>query len=97
MIYTVYCNGEVVASGLTSPEYTVMGAKAGEYAVSATVDGTTESAESNTVTVTTGTGIAAVEGSTAAAPVYAVDGKMVQKDNLKKGVYIQNGKKYIVK
>ncbi len=95
--YTVYCNGEVVASGLTSPEYTVMGAKAGEYAVSATVDGTTESAESNTVTVTTGTGIAAVEGSTAAAPVYAVDGKMVQKDNLKKGVYIQNGKKYIVK
>jgi hypothetical protein len=49
-----------------------------------------------TVTVSANTGIEAVENMESNAPVYNLNG-MLMNGNLQKGVYVQNGKKFIVK
>lgn len=54
--YNVYCDGEKIASGLTSTNYVVANAVDGNYYVTA-VAGTDESAESNTVTFVNVSGI----------------------------------------
>lgn len=54
--YNVYCNGELIAEGVTAEQYTVLNAKEGDYYVTAVTDGV-ESAESNTVVYTYESGI----------------------------------------
>ena len=51
--YSVYCNGTLVASGITGQSYSIASAADGTYTVTATTDGT-ESAHSNEVNYTAG-------------------------------------------
>ena len=102
--YTVYRDGTPVQTGITATEFVVENAAEGVYTVTATVGGE-ESAESNSVTYGTPTGIDDVTTAEADAlkrgPVYTVDGRMVSRDGdltkLPKGVYIMGGKKFVVK
>ena len=104
MTYTVYRDGTPVQTGITATEFVVENAAEGVYTVTATVGGD-ESAESNSVTYGTPTGIDDVTTAEADAlkrgPVYTVDGRMVSRDGdlkkLPKGVYIMGGKKFVVK
>ena len=91
-------------TGITATEFVVENAAEGVYTVTATVDGN-ESAESNSVNYSTPTGIDDVTtadgDSLKRGPVYTVDGRMVNSDGdlkkLPKGIYIMDGKKFIVK
>lgn len=102
--YTVYRDGTPVQTGITATEFVVENAAEGVYTVTATVDGD-ESAESNSVNYSTPTGIDDVTtadgDSLKRGPVYTVDGRMVNSDGdlkkLPKGIYIMDGKKFIVK
>ena len=100
--YTVYRDGTPVQTGLTTTEFVVENATDGTYAVTATVEGD-ESAESNYVKFGDTTGISDVVTGEAEshAPVYSVDGRMVNRDGdltkLPQGVYIRDGKKFVVK
>lgn len=102
--YTVYRDGTPVQTGITATEFVVENAAEGVYTITATVDGD-ESAESNSVNYSTPTGIDDVTtadvDSLKRGPVYTVDGRMVNSDgdlkNLPKGIYIMDGKKFIVK
>lgn len=99
--YTVYRDGEVVESGLTSTEYTVLNAASGSYTVTEVSAGT-ESAESNAVKFSGTSGIspAVSDAKATDATVYSIDGRAVGKrsgmESLKKGIYIVNGKKLVV-
>lgn len=100
--YTVYRDGTPVQTGLTDTELVVADAADGKYTVTATVEGD-ESAESNYVEYGGATGITDVvtEGVENNGPVYSVDGRVVSSEGklseLPQGVYIQNGKKFVVK
>ena len=101
--YNVYCDGNAVATGLTATEYAVAKGAYGEYTVTSVADGV-ESAESNVVDYSVAAlGITSVETGKAQvkAGVYSINGQAINNDGnvngLKKGVYIVNGKKYVVK
>ena len=100
--YTVYRDGTPVQTGLTTTEFVVENATDGTYAVTATVEGD-ESAESNYVKFGDTTGISDVVTGEAEShgPLYSVDGRMVNRDGdltkLPQGVYIRDGKKFVVK
>ena len=101
--YNVYRNGALVEEGVTDTTFTVANAAQGAYTVTAVTD-LGESAESNAVNLGETSGIAgAVEPDAQAADgmVYGIDGQVVNRhgdtQNLKKGVYILNGKKFVVK
>ena len=102
--YTVYRDGTPVQTGVTGTSTVVENAESGVYTVTATVGGE-ESAESNSVEFDNlGTGITEVAtdgGETIGrGPVYGVDGQLISNDGdpskLQKGVYIMNGKKFVV-
>lgn len=100
--YNIYRDGTAIQTGVSGTTYTVTDAAYGSYTVtSVTADG--ESAESNAVDYdgTTAITIVADSKETAGGNVYSIDGSLVGKDgktgNLKKGVYIMNGKKFVVK
>ncbi|MBO5001504.1 MAG: hypothetical protein J6C66_02255 [Prevotella sp.] len=101
--YNVYCDGNVVATGVTATEYAVAKGAYGEYTVTAVADGV-ESAESNVVDYSVAAlGITSVETDKAQvkAGVYSINGQAINNNGnvngLKKGIYIVNGKKYVVK
>ena len=100
--YNVYCDGVAVATGLTTTSYVAEKGAYGDYTVTAVTAGV-ESAESNVVSYVVSVGIDSVEGDNAAenTSVYSIDGQLVNKSGkvnaLKKGLYIVNGKKYVVK
>lgn len=100
--YNVYCDGVAVATGLTTTSYVAEKGAYGDYTVTAVTAGV-ESAESNVVSYVVSVGIDSVEGDNAAenTAVYSIDGQLVNKSGkvnaLKKGLYIVNGKKYVVK
>ena len=91
-----------VATGLTTTSYVAEKGAYGDYTVTAVTAGV-ESAESNVVSYVVSVGIDSVEGDNAAenTAVYSIDGQLVNKSGkvnaLKKGLYIVNGKKYVVK
>lgn len=98
--YNVYLDGVAVQTGVTTTTCTLPDAASGSYTVTAvTADG--ESAESNAVKYTATSGMTNVidDANAADATIYSIDGRLVGKDdkNLKKGVYIKNGKKFVVK
>lgn len=102
LTYTVYRDGAVVESGITATELTVENAVQGKYTVTAvTADG--ESAESNAVVYGEVSGISSTKETlkTDNGMIYSADGRIVSRSgkvgNLKKGLYIMNGKKIIVK
>lgn len=100
--YNVYCDGQAVATGLTTTSYVAEKGAYGDYTVTAVTAGV-ESAESNVVSYVVSVGIDSVEGDNATenTAVYSIDGQLVNKSGevnaLKKGLYIVNGKKYVVK
>jgi len=100
--YNVYRDGATVETGLTATELNISDAPSGRYTVTAvTSDG--ESAESNAVVYTGTSAIASptVTNEANSAAVYGVDGRMVSTSGstvgLQKGIYIINGKKFVVK
>lgn len=100
--YNVYRDGALVAEGVGETTYTVTNAAAGSYTVTA-VTANGESNESNAVKHDATTGISQVENASEAATgnVFGIDGQLINSagdtQNLKKGVYIINGKKVVVK
>ena len=99
--YNVYCDGRIVASGITDMEYVVANAENGKYTVTASNNGE-ESGESNAVTYEGAVSeIASVvnESGLSDMNVYGIDGQLIGKAGdmriLKCGVYIVNGKKVV--
>lgn len=102
VMYNVYHNGSVIAENLLLKNYTVSNAAEGTYTVTAVIDGV-ESAESNAVNfgTTTDIDLGTDDKAPANGTVYGIDGRAVGKSGdtgkLKKGVYIMNGRKFVVK
>ena len=102
--YTVYRDGMPIQTGLTATSFVVENAANGIYTVTATT-GEDESAESNSVEYGETTGITSLtdDGSDSLkkGDIYTVDGQIAARNGdtskLKKGVYIMNGKKFVVK
>lgn len=102
--YTVYRDGMPIQTGLTATSFVVENAVNGIYTVTATT-GEDESAESNSVEYGETTGITSLtdDGSDSMkkGDIYTVDGQIAARNGdtskLKKGVYIMNGKKFVVK
>lgn len=100
--YNVYRDGTAVQTGVQGTSCTLTNAAYGSYTVTAVTDDG-ESAESNAVNYEGTTGITTVTdgAKTTNGNIYGIDGSIVSKDgntgNLKKGVYIMNGKKFVVK
>lgn len=92
--YTVYRDGEVIATGLTEPAYDVAQALDGRYTVTATDAEGNESAPSNAVILkgSAASGISTVNATEAAdvVAVYTLNGVQVAKSakNLPTGVYL---------
>lgn len=93
-----------IQTGLTATSFVVENAANGIYTVTATT-GEDESAESNSVEYGETTGITSLtdDGSDSLkeGDIYTVDGQIAARNGdtskLKKGVYIMNGKKFVVK
>lgn len=100
--YNVYRDGTAVQTGVLDTSCTITDAAYGSYTVTAVTDDG-ESAESNAVNYDDTTDITLVTDDAKATNgnIYGIDGSVVSKDgntgNLKKGVYIMNGKKFVVK
>ena len=102
--YTVYRDGMPIQTGLTATSFVVENAANGIYTVTATT-GEDESAESNSVEYGETTGITSLtdDGSDSLkkGDIYTVDGQIAARNGdtskLKKGVYIMNRKKFVVK
>lgn len=102
--YTVYRDGMPIQTGLTATSFVVENAANGIYTVTATT-GEDESAESNSVEYGETTGITSLtddgRDSLKKGDIYTVDGQIAARNGdtskLKKGVYIMNGKKFVVK
>ena len=100
--YNVYCDGtKVNTTTVESTEYSIANAAYGTYTVTAT-QLSSESSESNKVVYSETTDITLPQSTRATdGKVYSIDGRQVSSDNktsnLQPGVYVNNGKKIIVK
>ena len=89
--YNVYCNGQLVAQGLTTPAYTTEAKAYGTYHVTA-VDATGESGESNSFTFKDAAGVDNIitdNGDDADARYYNLQGVEVNRDNAAPGLYLR--------
>ncbi len=99
--YNVYRDGNILLTGITSTNCIIADAAEGNYTVTAVTSATGESAESNSVRFAGTSGLSMVEVDESAAPIYSIDGRIINKNgdirNLRKGVYIKGGKKFVIK
>ena len=86
--YNVYCNGEIVAEGLTTTQYSVANPAYGKYVVTAVTDGV-ESAESNVLSFYPSAIEDTMIDDNAPVEYYNLQGIKVNADELGSGVYIK--------
>ena len=102
--YNIYRNGELIASNVTSTDYTDKVAANGDYVYQVSVvytEGESQLTKGATVTLTNGIS-QVVSGSKGAFNVYTVNGALVRRNatslnGLAKGVYVVNNQKVTVK